>query len=190
MKSWYNFAVIVTIMMLSIPGCKIFQRTQVPSIVDQVPHNNNTLTCTIEAINLSEDMSIVSSKNDEIFFFIYSNLDSTYHQESTFSYNGVFDHQHLKQSFQIDTNRITNATVVIIEEDSGRPASTIDSIVSKNIQSLTAYYLETDYTKTRQILGDDDILYIQHFDTIDSSTTFTLKQIHKMDKYEYNIKFE
>lgn len=148
------------------------------------------LTCTIEAINLSEDMSIVSSKNDEICFFIYQNTDSGFKQPSIYRHNAIYDKTHYIHSFRITQPSLKSVTLVMIEEDSDRSIQVIDSIVANNLDSLKVFHIKEDYTNIRRILGDDDVLSMVELPEITTQTRYSIFGIHKMDKYEYAVTFK
>lgn len=164
--------------------------TMTTTDTDQLTLPSNRLTCIITAINLSEDMSIISSKNDEIYYIIYQQNDSSKIPFSLYTFSTVFDQNHQIDSFSLDTLSVDNTTLVMVEEDSERDIYTLDSIVKQNLDSLNTFFINEDYTKIRSILGDDDILSIKHFPTIDSTIQYQINHIHKMDKYEYSIHFK
>ncbi len=138
----------------------------------------------INAINLSEDMNLLASGNDEIFVFLYSDTDST--SELKMMMEFTFSKSSKKDSVEIDFNIDDITTGVLIEEDSDRSINELEQIVAHHRDSLKTYYHKTQYKKIEKILGDDDVLYIG---PINKDTTI-IEGIHKVDRYKYLISFE
>ncbi len=168
-------------------GCKL------RSTIDETSENHlrsgdSTLVCSIEALNLSEDMSVTSSKNDEVYFFIYDDVSKS--KLSTYRFNGVFDKDQTMHSFNIAAQALESVTLIVIEEDSDRPIRILDSLVGSNLDSLEVYFKTENYTDIRHILGDDDVLSIVRKKRIETGVGYSIIGIHKMDKYAYNVTFE
>ena len=139
-------------------------------------------TLSITAHNLSEDMSTLSTKNDEILVFIYDYSDTNKLVEPIFSKKLIFDEE-------IKTHHIVfqkNATSVLflIEEDSYKNSKQIEPLVRAHFKELMKH---PTYTEIQKYLGDDDLLGFQII-TI-NTLSFEMKGRYKLDKYHYSFSF-
>jgi len=62
----------------------------------------DSLVITIKADNLSEDMNVLSSKNDEILLLAYKNLDSLILDEPLFTKELHFDESNRIKKIKVD----------------------------------------------------------------------------------------
>ena len=188
MRSGSNIFISVILLSFWCTGCKIKRSISSDSNYGHTAKHKSRLTCTIEAVNLSEDMSVLSSQNDEIIVLFFNPSDSTDVPTRGQIAANIFTKKSDHFSFELDSNLSDTFVSVMIEEDSDAVSERIDSLVRHNIDSLTSYFEKNDYTQIRTILGDDDVLDIRTI-TYTDSLTFTIQGIHKMDKYKYHVSF-
>ncbi|MFT5724529.1 MAG: hypothetical protein ACI9JN_001648 [Bacteroidia bacterium] len=155
------------------------------AVFESLSSNEMPNSITIKALNLSEDMGIVSSKNDEIMVFIYSDSKNLLKGKHTFTATDSI--QTFPLQFVPDSNVVYK--LVLIEEDSDRSVAQLNEVVKNNLDSLQLFYNLRNYTKIRSVLSDDDILYISDVKNINAQTLIPIQGIHKVDKYHYLISF-
>ena len=138
-------------------------------------------TLTINAINLSEDMSRLSTKNDEVFLFIYDYSDTSELSTPLVSKKLIFDESHRIQSLGIQ--KIKKRILFFIEEDSFRNSEQIEPIVRIYFKEI----MKADgYQELKKYLGDDDLL---GFQILESDTKeFNFAGMSSLDKFEYQFK--
>ena len=118
-----------------IPSAEAVEQNQKKEIT---PSQFDTLT--INAINLSEDMSLLSTMNDEVFLFIYDYSDTSELSTPLVSKKLIFDESHRIQSLGIQ--KIKKRILFFIEEDSFRNSEQIEPIVRiyfKEIMKANGY---------------------------------------------------
>lgn len=137
-------------------------------------------TLSITAINLSEDMSTLSTKNDEIFVFIYDYSDTNELNAPLVSRKFIFYKDYMEHSFSIPNK--DNLILFFIEEDSFRESIELEPIVRIYFKELLK---ANSYDEVEKYLGVDDLLGTQ---VINSNTsTFTISGRSSLDKYEYSF---
>ena len=147
---------------------------------------------TITSKNLTEDVSIVSTKNDEIIFLIYSKPDKEYPELVASAYF-VMDKINTPRKFKINKkiDLKEDLVLVLLEIDTKQSIKQIEPIVRLNLNSILNNFIRGDLKKIKELLGDDDILTIQksNFKTfIDKGVI--VKGVHLFDAYEYILKME
>ena len=143
----------------------------------------------INAIDLSEDLSRFSTKNDEILVLIYALKDSSSLQAPLLSSKHFFDAKKWVDSLSFGKWRPMNDQKLIfffIEQDSDLSIEQIDPVIRVHYKQLTKYYNDNNYSKIEKYLGDEDLLGVKVLENI--NTNFKFSGIHKLDKYEYQIK--
>lgn len=147
---------------------------------------------TITSKNLTEDVSIVSTKNDELIFLIYAKPDKQYPELVASAYF-VMDKINTPRKFKIN-NKIDlkeDLVLVLLEIDTKQNIKQIEPIVRLNLNSILTNFAKEDLKKIKELLGDDDIITIQkaNFKTfIDKGVI--VQGTHLFDAYEYIIKME
>lgn len=174
-------------------ACKIVQPKPFEKNKDSSLHLSDSLTIIIASTNLSEDMSSLSSNDDEIALFVYSYTDSIIDQPPFIAYNGI-----LSKTKMIDTTyfhpikKIThkNLIVFIIEIDTDKKIEFIEPQIRKNHQALLKAYATKDYSMIERYLKDDDILGIKEIENFERGMSIEISDIHRMDRYHYQITFQ
>lgn len=145
---------------------------------------------TITSDNLSEDMSVMSTKNDEIMFLIFP-VEGENHNTPLVSFTAVIDPEHASYQQEISLDTATGPFwVLLIEQDSENNVSDIVKLLRDKMSELKGYHDAQSYKDIELIIGDDDVLYIQQHKTINASTQIQINGIHKVDRYSYFISFD
>ena len=148
------------------------------SILGEKQIDSSTLSIT--AINLSEDMSTLSTKNDELFVFIYDYSDTNELKAPLVSRKFIFYKDYMDHSFSVPNK--DNLILFFIEEDSFRESIELEPIVRIYFKELLK---ANSYDEVEKYLGVDDLLGTQ---VINSNTsTFTISGRSSLDKYEYSF---
>jgi len=147
----------------------------------------------VDGLNLSEDMSSVSTKNDEVLLLIYKSEDSVKLGEPIFKKYLLFDS--LRKSHSIIGPRPDsipeNILLFLLEEDTGADITMLDSVVRINHIKLKELFNKHDLAGLTYLLSDDDLLTVQsinHF-LINKETVINVKGIIRADRYDYKITF-
>jgi len=145
----------------------------------------------IKAFDLSEDMSVLSTKNDEILIILYEQIDSINFSEPLVGKRLLFDSNNLIRSFDFPVKReLTNANLVLflIELDYETPVEQIDPVIRIHHREITKAFFNMDRSSIEKYLGSEDILGIQKITEL--PTDFYLSGVYKLDRYEYQISIE
>lgn len=175
-------------------GTKNLTTTSTPSKEVELSATDS-LNLSIEAINLSEDMSRLSTKNDEILILIYELKDSLPMDQFLFSKQLKLDEKNRSKNFWLTTHReLTKGRLILflIEQDADTPVEQIDPILRVHYKPIIKAYRGGNYLEIEKYLGDEDVLGIKTISKLDRETPaeFNFYGIHKLDKYEYSIRLE
>lgn len=146
----------------------------------------------VQSTNLSEDMSTLSSNDDELVIFIYNYSDSTITSKPIFSSyfilnkNKMCDTIHYADKINEQNN---NIIFFLLEMDSDKKLEEIEPSVSNHYKELIAVYNKKDYTEIEKHIGDDDLLGMMRIENLKSNRplTFEFNDIYKMDRFSYSI---
>ncbi|GEM_PF-6460123 len=154
---------------------------------------SDSLTITIEALNLSEDLSkILSTKNDELLILVYENQTEGNLSTPLLIQELLLDIDNPKKSFHWKKDRSLSGKdllFVLLEQDYETPVEQLDPIFRVQHQHIIAAFKKRDYQTLKTYLGTEDLLgykVLQGF-SLQESLTFTVKGVYKLDLYEYNI---
>ena len=139
-----------------------------------------TDTLIISAINLSEDMSSLSTKNDEVFVFIYEYLDTNELKAPLVSKKLIFDKNN--PTHKLVFPKKDNLILFFIEEDSLRESVEIEPIVRVYFKEVIK---AKSYHEIEKYLGEDDLLGTIFINK--NTSTFTISGRSSIDKYEYSF---
>lgn len=151
-------------------------------------HYPDSVKIKINAVNLSEDMSTLSSKNDELLLIIYDYSDTS-----------RLYHPIVSEFFVLDTiNRIReihflppdpkhDVLIFLVEQDTDRSPDDIEGVIRKNFKQIMALFRNRDLLPLQKIIGDDDIMGIKLLPGLSTKTTFSFNGRYKLDKYSYVI---
>lgn len=141
---------------------------------------NNLVSLKISALNLSEDMSKLSTKNDEIFVFLYDHTDTNKLNSPIVSEKMIFDKMNLTHS--VSFSQKDNLILFFIEEDSFRNTEQIEPVVRVYFKEIMN---DKSYENIRKYLGEDDLLGVQFINS--KTSTFTISGMSSLDKYKYSF---
>jgi hypothetical protein len=189
-----NIFYTIFLLLLFAFSCK--SSSTIPSTINTLK-NHSSLThtsipeLTIKTNNLSEDMSSISSKNDEIQIFIFDYSDTSSLRPSIFHQAILFDSTHLNYTFNnfIQKPYPTQVILFLMEEDSGRKTEEMESPLRKNFKEMIAVWNNHELVKLEQYLGDDDILGYKIFRQFNSDSTkqILIDGVLRADRYSYFI---
>jgi hypothetical protein len=177
-----------------LPGCKA---RELIAIKKNAGNTATTLSPTaplkiiMSSTNLSEDMSTLSTNNDELSLLIYEFSDSTIVGAPLVSRYTVFD-----KNRKCDTLIVNNAPqligkdliVFLLEMDSDKKTEQVDPLIRKNYSALARAYIAKNYLEIEHLIGDDDILGIEMIGNLKHPETIQFSDVHRMDRFDYTIK--
>ena len=147
----------------------------------------------LDAINLSEDLGVMSTKNDELLLMIYPFVDSTSLGEPILFEAFVADS--INKEFNFTFLPVKSASIhfliALIEIDSDNSSFEIEKIVRLNYSLLFRACKMKDYKKIEELIGDDDILVMELIE----NWRFAVPNrkiydgVHRADKFEYHFDF-
>ncbi|MGZ4056903.1 MAG: hypothetical protein ACXVPU_03955 [Bacteroidia bacterium] len=149
----------------------------------------------IQSTNLSEDMSTVSSNDDEILVLIYNYSDSTITGKPILSKYFVLNKNKMSDTIHY-ADKITgfnnNIIFFLLEIDTDKKPEVIEASVRANFKGLIKAYQKRDYTEIEKYIGDDDVLGIKNIEDLKSKRPgyFEFSDIYKMDRFSYHITFK
>jgi hypothetical protein len=148
----------------------------------------DSLKIQIEAINLSEDMSTLSSKNDELLLILYDYSDTSRLYHPILSEFFILDTVHRTEEIHFFHSDVQHDVLLfIIEQDTDRSPDQIELIVRKNFKQIMSLYRSRDLIPLQKIIGDDDIMGIKLLNGLTTKTKFSFNGRYKLDKYSYVI---
>ena len=143
-------------------------------------------------INLSEDMSKISTHNDEILMLIYPmDIKDSIVEPVSCTYF-VIDKENKSKTIKWKTSNTTsNYLIIILEIDSEEPIKRIEPIFRVNFQNIYSALIKQDNKSLRSYLGDNDIITISKL-TIPSKKKreLSLTGTNNMDSYHNFLTFE
>lgn len=137
-------------------------------------------TLTITALDLSEDMSRLSTKNDEVFLFIYDYSDTNSLSAPLVSVKHIFDKNN--PDFNLSIPRKDRLILFFIEEDSFRNIEQVEPVIRVYFKEIMK---ATDYNQLMKFLGEDDLLGVKIIDN--QTKKFTLSGMNSLDKFNYSF---
>lgn len=154
---------------------------------------SDSLTITIDALNLSEDLSkTLSTKNDELLIFIYENKEDGSLDAPLIHHAMLLDLKHRKKHFTWKKDSSLagkDLLFIMLEQDYDTPVAQLDPIIRVQHEHIIAAFKKRDYRTLRKYLGTEDFLgYKKLLDfSADESYNFTITGVYKLDLYEYII---
>ena len=154
----------------------------------------DSITVTIEGINLSEDMSTMSSKNDELLMLVYDYADTTKLTKPLLAEYFVLDslHRTNKFTFFYKTPPAGKLLFFLIEIDTQKTEAEVEAMVRKQYRKIMALFTAKDMEGLRKCIGDEDIMGIKVIDSADLSGKypFSFKGRYKLDKFHYALSLD
>ena len=123
-------------------GCQSF-RKNINATSKTSPSLTDSISITLKALNLSEDMSRLSTKNDELNLLIYPIANDSIKPVISSTRKTVY----LSDSIQTVIPFTEQVLLVVIEEDHDVPFANISEMVRLNFDSLQNAFDQKDYNK-------------------------------------------
>lgn len=170
MKYISLFSIVSTVFFF-FQSCKSSKPTQLPPLPD-------TITVVIKAINISENFT----SQDEVIVLLHNELtDSVYHA-SLYTFN-----KGSQIYFDVPSKFLIQSTISLIEQDDYRSIQEVQTQFIPNFKLIQQVHKQQNYAELENLLGDNDIIGIKRIKNRPSD--FNFSGIHKLDKYEYSIRF-
>lgn len=151
----------------------------------------DSLKIKIVAKNLSEDMHMLSTHDDEIALLIFNRVDSNTYGDCVLSLTHTFgDSSTEYTSVRMLPDTLTELLDIwLIERDQEIPIKELCDRIKKNHKRLKSAFLDTKYSSIRKYLGDEDILGCTTIQTpeLAGHSTVQISGVHRADKYAYSI---
>lgn len=187
---YYIFAFIICIGFIT-ESCRSSQGHGNNSLSDQLA-SPDSIILRVQALDLTEDMSLVSSKNDEVVILIYEVIDSL--KQVKLVSIGSFVLTNQKNNRKLAWANSENLSgkvfsIVIVERDTEESNSQIESTVKSKYFEIKDHFVKQGNFKIEKYLSDNDIIGIKavhDFDKIDK-LDFEFSGFFKLDKYIYQM---
>ncbi|MCU0355632.1 MAG: hypothetical protein MUD08_18135 [Cytophagales bacterium] len=177
------------------PACRSSQLPASHPIAEPAPSSvKGAWQLTLAADDLTEDVSRVSSGNDEILLLVYTVHDSLAQPEPMIRRLVVLDNAHrtIRDSLPTPVSPLVREWVlVLLEMDSERNLKEIEPIVRVYLKEVFAAYQTKQQSGLNKYLGDEDLLGIQRISVLSpenqSVKKFVFKGVHLFDTYQYTV---
>lgn len=150
-----------------------------------------SLTIALEGIDLSEDLSVVSSKDDELILMIYPYNDASILSVPLVLRELKTDVNHRNKSITIDSlyPGAEQWILFLLERDSERSLEQIDPVLRIHFRKIIEEFEKRDYYGIENYLEDEDVLGYAVFATSEliAGKPLSFKGIYKMDGYHYQL---
>lgn len=147
----------------------------------------------IHANNLSEDMSSISSKDDELLVLIYRMDYSEILSAPVFTTQMKVDNQIPETSsvFKLYGAPNEKFIMILLEQDDMTPLQQMDPILRIHHLAILQAFEEKNRTLLETYLGDEDLLGMEQIELNPSAPLkLHVRGIHKMDRFDYLIEFK
>ena len=153
---------------------------------------NQTIVCEIVALDLSENLSRISTKNDELILLIYQNGKTNDLPNLIFQEYFVLDSLDNSNQFSFNISEKTDTilTFVLIEMDSKKTLEQIEPVVRINLDNMYETKISEEKKSITKFLGDDDLLGIEKIylsDFISKNSAIVFEGVKIFDWYNYEI---
>jgi hypothetical protein len=147
------------------------------------------------ALDLTEDVSRISTKNDELVILLYRDTLSQECPDLIYQDYFIIDSLKTKKSFVLyDSLKYnSNLTFVFIEVDTKKSLTQIETLVGINLEDISKAQLSGNSKFLSQLLGDDDLIGIKKISTSDlknKSVVVDFKGIRLFDPYHYQLEIK
>ncbi|NLR95034.1 hypothetical protein [Flammeovirga agarivorans] len=143
----------------------------------------NKVEIIISSTNLSEDVSVVSTKNDEVLFLVYE-IESEEYQSPLINEYFVLDSSRMEISIEANLDKNRRYEYYLLEMDSHRDYLQLDPIIRIHHKAIKECFVKGDYLGIEKYLEDDDILDINE---LTMPINKSINSIYKIDRYSYQI---
>lgn len=148
--------------------------------------------CIFTVLDLSEDASRISTKNDELILLVYNDTLNKQSADLIFSDYFIVDSLNESKKFTLYDSLLNKSTFifVLVEMDTHVPLEQMEAVVSSNLENIYLAKLIGDVKVLTSLFGDDDLLGITKVSTSDvyeSPVLMRFKGVHLFDAYDYQI---
>jgi hypothetical protein len=153
----------------------------------------DSLQLTIQALNLSEDMSTLSSKNDEVLVLIYPFVDTTKLPPPIAAEYFVLDSAHRKKIHRIlFPSPEISLLFFLAEIDSDKTPAQVELLFRNNFKEIINCINKKDLIALQKYIGDDDLIGFKIISNgyQTKGISFTFQGRYKLDKFLYKIEVE
>lgn len=181
---------VIPVLLISLNySCKSSQSSSrgFESAISEMP---DSIFLSVKGLDLTEDMSQMSSKNDEVTLLFYELFDSEKQVKLVYSTSFTLT-QNLREkrlSWQFD-DRLKNSTylVVLIERDTDQTTQEVEDLITKQYFEIEGYFSKQGNFGIEKYIGDNDIIGIKSIGRLVSNQPIDLefKGFFKLDKYNY-----
>ena len=140
----------------------------------------------IHGLNLSEDMSTLSSRNDELLLLIYGYDDSLKVDLPLTSAYFVLDSANRKKTVRVPCQSST-AVLLLLELDTNRTPEQLEPLVRKNLNAVLRLARKGDRMGIQKLIGDDDVMGYRILPKLCDPQSFSISCRFKLDKYAYGV---
>jgi len=183
---WFSLLIILSFLI----SCRSFRTQQHSSqvesnILDTDIPPKDSIAVSIIASNLSEDMSKLSSGDDEVLFIVYE--FQTPSLDAPLAYRFLhFTKAHTQHQFQIPKST-SQLLIILLELDTESNIEQIDPVFRIYHQEIANAWKSHNQVILMNYLGDNDLLGIS---TVKAPCNKFFQGIQKMDRYNYQIILE
>lgn len=179
---WYKLPLFIFIL-YGLSGCVTSSKPQLPEYLQHQKYEDQDLLF-IQADNLTEDASVLSTQEDEVLIYLYQHLNGG-KLESLYSAAHVFS-ESSREFYEVLNLEIAsdNLLLVLLEQDSDKTIDEYHDIIQTNSRLMTLHHSVKDYKAIESYLGDDDIIAIQWIKYHDNQMQIHHGS-HRGDQYEY-----
>ncbi|MEQ9167033.1 MAG: hypothetical protein RLO12_12315 [Fulvivirga sp.] len=155
----------------------------------------DSISIKISAINLSEDLSVISTKNDELLILIYELKDTAALSEPVLQKQFNVDKSNPSRLIywnNFNQSAVKKYLLVLVERDSDVSTEQIEPVLRVHHKEINDAFRQKNYSEIEKYLGDEDILGFYEFSAkeLSNNSFIKFKGTYKMDRYEYIIQFE
>lgn len=155
-------------------------------------NNLDSIEITIYAYNLSEDMSVFSTMNDEVIIQIYELSDKMYLEEPILSEERIFDEINRTSKIILAEESIKENNqylLLITEYDYKKTDFQRNPVIRIHYKEIKEFYTKKDRTKLDEYLGSDELLGLSELTgkEIQEGIELTYEGYQNLEKYKYNI---
>lgn len=152
-------------------------------------NDSSVVKISVNSTNLSEDLSVASSKNDELMLIIYESPDGIDElNEPIFITKFTFDDNRMSSILEWKLSSISGKFIFfLIERDSERTELQIDPVLRIHSENIIDCFDQRDYLCIEKYLDDEDLLGYGKFQI---PSSHLLNGVYKLDKFSYSITFQ
>lgn len=151
--------------------------------------------CRLVALDLTEDVSIMSTRNDELVVLVYRDSLNQKYPDLIYQDYFVIDSLRTIKKFSLYDTILKNSnfTFILIEVDTRKTLAQIESIVKLNFDDILKAQFSGNSKVLNHLFGDDDLIGIEKIPTSDlkcKNVAIEFKGIHLFDSYKYQLKIK